>query len=148
MPIQMTELHARFLSQAFDDEAAPLVGTASKDGDPQISPKGTVAVLDPETLCFWERSYRSSYQALEENPRVLVYCRNPKRAKELPFRNGALRFRGVARVASDEATRQRVWDLSPTAEQGRDPEKKGVAILIRVDLIEDLGGQVIMKREV
>jgi hypothetical protein len=105
-------------------------------------------VLDPETLCFWERSYRSSYQALEENPRVLVYCRNPKRAKELPFRNGALRFRGVARVASDAATRQRVWDLSPTAEQGRDPEKKGVAILIRVDLIEDLGGQVIMKREV
>jgi predicted pyridoxine 5'-phosphate oxidase superfamily flavin-nucleotide-binding protein len=92
MPIHMTELHARFLAQAFDDEAAPLVGTASKDGDPQISPKGTVAVLDSETLCFWERSYRSSYHALEENPRILVYCRNPKRAKELPFRNGALRF--------------------------------------------------------
>ena len=147
MPIAMTDLHARFLAQAFDDGAPPLVGTASKDGDPQISPKGTLAVLDPETLCFWERSYRSSYHALEENAKILVYCRNPARAKELPFRNGALRFRGVARLAGDDATRRRVWDLSPAAEQARDPEKKGVAILIRVDLIEDLGGQVIMRRE-
>lgn len=147
MPIRMTELHARFLAQAFEDEAAPLLGTASKDGEPQVSPKGTVAVLDPETLCFWERSLRSSFHALEENPRVVVYCRNPKRAKELPFRNGALRFRGVARIAADAPTRARVWALSPPAEQARDPEKKGVAVLIRVDLIEDLAGQVIMKRE-
>ena len=147
MPIAMTELHAHFLAQAFEDGAVPLVGTASKDGDPQISPKGTVAVLDPETLCFWERSYRSSYHALEENPRILVYCRNPKRAKELPFRNGALRFRGAARGAGDEATRQRVWDLSPEAERARDPEKKGVAIPVRVDLIEDLAGRVIMQRD-
>jgi len=147
MPIHMTDLHARFLAQAFEDEVPPLVGTSSKDGEPQISPKGTLAVLDPETLCFWERSYRSSYHALEENPRVIVYCRNHVRAKDLPFRNGALRFRGVARIADDEAIRQLVWDLSPAREQARDPERKGVAILIRVDLIEDLSGQVIMKRE-
>src|ERR1700753_885163 len=116
MPIAMTELHARFLAQAFDDEAPPLFGTASKDGDPQISPKGTVAVLDPETLCFWERSYRSSFHAIEENPRVIVYCRNHARTKELPFRNGALRFRGIARVATDDATREKVWNLSPRGE--------------------------------
>jgi predicted pyridoxine 5'-phosphate oxidase superfamily flavin-nucleotide-binding protein len=147
MPIRMTELHARFLKEAFEDEVPPLVGTASKDGDPQISPKGTLAMLDAETLCFWERSYRSSYRALEANPRIVVYCRNHKRAKELPFRNGALRFRGAARIASDAATRERVWALSPAAEQARDPGKKGVAILIRVDVIEDLAGQVIMQRD-
>jgi hypothetical protein len=43
--------------------------------------------------------------------------------------------------------RRRVWGLSPKAERARDPEKNGVAILIRVDLIEDLAGQAIMKRE-
>jgi hypothetical protein len=143
----MTELHARFLADAFDDGVPPLLGTASRDGEPQISPKGTLALLDAETLCFWERSYRSSYAALEENPRVVVYCRNHQRAAALPFRNGALRFRGVARIAADEATRARVWALSPAAEQARDPEKKGVAVLIRVDRIEDLAGQVIMQRE-
>ena len=147
MTIAMTDLHARFLAQAFEDEAPPLVGTASKDGDPQDQPEGHACRARSETLCFWERSYRSSYHALEENPRVIVYCRNHIRAKELPFRNGALRFRGTARIAEDEATRRRVWDLSPAREQARDPERKGVAIVIRVDLIEDLGGQVIMKRD-
>ena len=84
---------------------------------------------------------------MEENPRIVVYCRNHQRAKELPFRNGALRFRGVARVAEDEATRERVWNLSPNDERGRDTERKGVAVLIRIDLIEDLAGQIIMKRD-
>jgi hypothetical protein len=147
MPIEMTELHARFLMQAAEDGVPPLLGTADKNGDPQISPKGTVAVLDPETLCFWERSYRSSFHAIEDNPRVVVYCRNHARTKELPFRNGALRFRGVARAAEDEATRDKVWNLSPRGEKDRDTERKGVAILIRVDAIEDLSGQILMKRD-
>lgn len=147
MPIKMTDLITRFLAHAFEDGAPPLVGTASKDGDPQISPKGTLAVFDEETLCFWERSYRTSYDAIAENPRIVVYCRNPARAKEVPFRSSALRFRGVARITADQAERGRVWDLSPAVEQARDPERKGAAILIRVDLIEDLAGQVIMRRE-
>ncbi|HVA12600.1 MAG TPA: pyridoxamine 5'-phosphate oxidase family protein [Stellaceae bacterium] len=124
MPIEMTELHATFLAQSFEDEVPPLVGTVSADGDPQISPKGTLAVYDPETLCFWERSYRTSYAAIVDNPRILVYCRNHKRAKELPFRNGVLRFRGVARIATDAAVRARVWNLSPAAEQARDPSAR------------------------
>ncbi len=147
MPIKMTEVMRRFLEQALEDGAPPLIGTATAGGDPQISPKGTLAVYDEGTLCFWERSYRTSYDAIVENPRVIVYCRNQARAKEVPFRNAALRFRGVARIASDEAARERVWNLSPPAEQARDPERKGLAILIRVDRIEDLAGQVIMRRD-
>jgi hypothetical protein len=147
MPIKITDEIKRFLDCGFADNAAPLIGTASKDGDPQISPKGTVAVFDDETLCFWERSYRSSYSALAENPKTVVYYRNPARGKDVPFRNAALRFRGVSRIATAEAERDRVWTLSPAAEQARDPERKGVAILIRVDLIEDLSGQVIMRRD-
>lgn len=146
MPVQITELMTRMLSLAFGDGVPALVGTATKDGRPQISPKGTLAVFDAEHLCFWERSYRSSYAALQENPRVVVYYRNQARAKEMPFRNGALRFHGVARLA-DAAERERAWELSPPAEQARDPEKKGAAFLIRVDLIEDLAGEIIMQRE-
>ena len=146
MPVKITELMTRMLSLAFDDGVPTLVGTATKDGRPQISPKGTLAVFDAEHLCFWERSFRSSYAAIEENPRVVVYYRNQARAKEMPFRNGALRFHGVARLA-DAAERERAWQLSPPAEQARDPEKKGAAFLIRVDLIEDLAGEIIMQRE-
>ena len=65
---------------------------------------------------------------------------------EIPHRGSALRFHGEARIAND-TERERAWDLSGKAEQDRDPERKGIGILIRVDLIEDLGGAVVMKRD-
>lgn len=43
--------------------------------------------------------------------------------------------------------RERVWELTIRAEQEKDPERKGVAILIDVDLIEELSGAVVMKRD-
>ncbi len=145
--IHMTDEIRRWLEVAPDDGVPCLVGTSTKDGHPQISPKGSVAVFDPETLSFWERSFRSSYDAIAENPHTVVYMRNPHGSVEIPHRGSALRFHGEARIATSEADRQRAWDISGKSEQDRDPERKGVAILIRVDLIEDLGGAVVMKRD-
>ena len=71
------------LDKALADGTPCLIGTASKDGHPQISPKGSVAVFDDDTLCYWERSHRSSQKRLGENPNVMVYYRNPAR-KENP----------------------------------------------------------------
>lgn len=145
--IKMTDDMRRLLDLALSDGTACLVGTASKDGHPQISPKGSVAVYDDETLSYWERSFRSSYGVLTENPNVVVYYRNGARAGEMPYRGAALRFHGVARIAKDGPERDRAWDITVKAEQEKDPEKKGVAVLIRVDLIEELSGTVVMKRD-
>jgi hypothetical protein len=144
--IHMTGEMGRWLEIAPDDGVPCLVGTATKDGKPQISPKGSLALFDPETLSFWERTFRSSYEAIEENAQVVVYMRNPKRP-EITHRGNTLRFHGVARVATSEADRERAFQLSSKREQERDPEKKGVAILIRVDMIEDLSGTVVQKRD-
>ena len=125
----------------------PWSAPPSKEGRPQISPKGSIAVFDAETLCFWERGFHSSYQAIADNPHVVVYFRNPNRKDEITYRASGLRFHGEATIATDEADRARVYDLAPADEQDKDPERKGVAVLIRVDLIEDIGGGVVMKRE-
>lgn len=141
----MTDDMRRWLELAPDDGVPCLVATSTKDGHPQVSPKGSLAVFDPETLCFWERSFRSSYDAIAENPHVAVYFRNPERT-EIPYRGHALRFHGDARIVSEGPDWERAWDLTNADERARDPERKGVAVLIRVDLIEDLGGGVVMKR--
>jgi hypothetical protein len=65
----------------------------------------------------------------------------------MPFRGAALRFHGTAQIVSDERTRDRVWELTVPAEQEKDPEKKGYAVLIDVELIEELSGAVVMKRD-
>ena len=58
--IKMTPVMKDLLDKALADGTPCLVGTASKDGHPQISPKGSVAVFNDDTLCYWERSHRSS----------------------------------------------------------------------------------------
>jgi len=146
--IQLTSNIKDVLDKALADGTPCLLGTASKDGRPQISPKGSVTVFDEQRLCFWERSLRSSDANLKGNPHVVVYYRNPARASEFPGGRGAtLRFHGTARVASDERTRERAWELTIPAEKERDPEKKGHAVIIEVELVEDLSGAVVMKRD-
>jgi hypothetical protein len=145
--IKMTDLMAKLLNSALDDGAPCLLGTASKDADPQISPKGSIAVYNDDTLCFWERSYRSSLHHLTENPRVVVFYRNAARASEIPYRGAALRFHGTARVVKSGAERDRAWDLTVPLEQEKDPERKGFAVLVQVDRIEELSGAIIMERE-
>jgi len=145
--IEITDLMGHLLRNALADGTPCLVGTASKDGHPQISPKGSVAVFDKETLSFWERSFRGAYQHILENPNIVIYYRNQARQSEVPFRGGALRFRGQARVAQDGPERERAWNAMAEAERERDPKKSGVAILVRIDLIEELSGAIVMMRD-
>jgi len=143
----MTDLMRRLIASALADEVPCLVASVSADGRPQISPKGSVAVFDDEHLSYWERSYRTSFSRITENPHVVVYYRNPHRSPEMPWRAGALRFHGTAQITDDGAKRDRAYELAHPNEQKRDPDKKGVGVLIRVDLIEELDGKVVMQRD-
>jgi predicted pyridoxine 5'-phosphate oxidase superfamily flavin-nucleotide-binding protein len=144
--IKITPLMRDLLDKALADSTPCLIGTASADGHPQISPKGSVAVYDDQTLCYWERSHRTSQERIGENSHVVVYYRNPAR-KENPYRASCIRFHGRARIVSIGPERDKAWDLTNHEEQSKDPQKKGAAILIDLDLIEQIDSQVIMKRD-
>jgi predicted pyridoxine 5'-phosphate oxidase superfamily flavin-nucleotide-binding protein len=144
--IKMTPLMKDLLDAALADGTPCLVGTASKDGRPQISPKGSVTVFDDHTLCYWERSHRSSQARIGENANVMVYYRNPAR-KENPYRAGCIRFHGRARLVASGPEREKAWSLTNHEEQSKDPEKKGAAVLIDLDLIEQIDSKVIMQRD-
>jgi Pyridoxamine 5'-phosphate oxidase len=145
--IKMTELMRSLLDSALADGTPCLVGTATKDGHPQISPKGSVVVFNDDTLCYWERSGRSALKRVNENPHIVIYYRNTARMKEIPYRAGIIRFYGDTHVLTSGADRDKVWELIPEAERKPDPEKKGAAVLVRVDRIEEISGNVIMQRD-
>jgi predicted pyridoxine 5'-phosphate oxidase superfamily flavin-nucleotide-binding protein len=145
--IKITPVIRDLLAKALEDGTPCLIGTASKDGHPQISPKGSVAVFDDQTLCYWERSHRSSQARIGENPHVVVYYRNAARSRENPYRASCIRFHGTARIVLSGPERDKAWELTNHEEQSKDPEKKGAAVLIDVDLIEQIDSQVIMQRD-
>ncbi|HKT20813.1 MAG TPA: pyridoxamine 5'-phosphate oxidase family protein [Stellaceae bacterium] len=145
--IKITEQIRNLLNSALADGTPCLVGTSTKDGRPQISPKGSVVAFNDDTLCYWERSGRSALTRVNENPHIVVFYRNAARAKEIPYRGGVIRFYGDARVLTSGADRDKVWELIPEAERKPDPEKKGAAVLVRLDRIEEISGNIIMQRD-
>ena len=138
--IKLTKEMSDLFETALADGFSCLVGTASKDGQPQISPKGSVMVLDDETLAYWERSKRSGLDNIRENPKVVVYYNHPvKRVR--------WRFYGDASIHESGPIRVEVMSRTVQAELDRDPERQGVAILIRVDQVGELSGNILQQRD-
>ena len=138
--IKLTEEMKELFDTALADGFACLVGTATKDGQPQISPKGSVMVFDDETLAYWERAKRSGLANLEENPKVVVYYSHP--VKRIRWR-----FYGEASIHESGPIREDVMSRTVQAELDRDPEREGVAVLIRVDQVGELSGNILQQRD-
>jgi predicted pyridoxine 5'-phosphate oxidase superfamily flavin-nucleotide-binding protein len=116
------------------------VGTASRDGRPQISMKGSVLVYDEETLAFWERAKRTALQNVNENAQIVIFYRNP--AERFSWR-----FHGTATVHESGAVRDAVMGRTVQPELDRDPDRQGVAVLVKIDLIDELSGKVLQRRD-
>lgn len=53
-----------------------MVATSSKSGRPNVSPKGSLRILDEEHLIFAESASPRTIANLRENPQVAVLCLN------------------------------------------------------------------------
>jgi pyridoxine/pyridoxamine 5'-phosphate oxidase len=130
---------ANALNSALSDRMPCLVATASKDGMPDLSYRGSVMVYDSEHLAFWERTKGESLKNLEENPQVaMLYTNTQTRAQ--------WRFYSTAQVLKEGQVRDEIMERTNPFELSRDPERTGYAILIRVDRVRS-GREVIMQRE-
>ena len=116
-----------------------MVGTASSDGQPQISMKGSVLVYDQESLAYWERSKRSALENVGENPKVVIFYRNTE--KRLNWR-----FYGTATIHEADAVREDVMSRTVQAELDRDPDRLGVAV-VRLNKIAELSGNVLQTQD-
>ena len=117
-----------------------MVGTASSDGQPQISMKGSVLVYDQESLAYWERSKRSALENVGENPKVVIFYRNTE--KRLNWR-----FYGTATIHEADAVREDVMSRTVQAELDRDPDRLGVAVVVRLNKIAELAGNVLQTQD-
>ena len=137
--IYITDETRQLIDNAYAEGAPCILGTASGDGYPQISMKGSVLVFDRETLAYWERAKRSALENVGENPNVVVFYRNPE--KRINWR-----FYGTATVYESGAIWDNVMRRTIQAELDRDPDLEGVAVLVRVNQVIDLSGNVLQQR--
>ena len=94
--------------------------------------------FDDQHLAFWERVKGETLANLEENPQAWCSTGIRRRAWLAILRHDAGPQGGAMREAIMERTHP--------FELGQDPERKGYAILIRVDRVRQ-GNDVIMERD-
>ena len=137
--ITLTDEMRRLINQARATETPCIMATASSDGVPNAGFRGTMMVLDDESLAYRERGQLSAVRELEENPKVVVLFRHPGH-------DVGWKFRCTAAVYRDGPVFQRVMDGLVTEGLLTTTDGTGTAVVLRVDQILTLYGEVLQER--
>ncbi len=106
------------------------VATASSDGQPNVSPKGSILVLDDDHLAFAEIMSPGSRANLEQNDKVAIYVCRPEKFQ-------GFQFKGTAELSKEGP----VYDVLAAAikEKGLKLPPIQNAVKIRVKEVRALG---------
>ena len=138
--IDITEEMRELINNALANGNPCILGTASATGEPSVGLRGSMMVFDSDHLAYWERTKRAGLAHISANPKVIVMFRDPKARQ-------TWKFHGHATVHEDGDLRAQVMARVVERELAPDPERKGFAVLIRVDWITNARGEVLQQRE-
>ncbi|MFQ5850227.1 MAG: pyridoxamine 5'-phosphate oxidase family protein [Candidatus Binatia bacterium] len=127
------------VDNALANKCPCILATVSAAGEPDIGYKGSMMVFDGESLAYWERTKRQHLKNLSENQHVVVLFRDAATGTNW-------RFHGVATVHRDGPVREQVMARVVKPELEKDAERKGLAVVIRVDRVTKLSGEVLQTR--
>ncbi len=114
----------------FDDEIRNFVNfqklgyvaTVSSDGSPNLSPKGTIVILDDSRLVFANIRSPQTVENLTKNPSIEINVIDP-------FSRMGYRFKGIANILSDGDDFKKILDYF---------EKKGIKSKIYDIIVVDV----------
>ena len=137
--IEILDQMKEMINPALANGCPCILATVSGEGEPDIGYKGSMMVFDKESLAYLERTKRVHLKNLKENQKVVVLFRDAKT-------KAAFRFHGTATVLDDGPVREQVMTRTVPAELEKDPERKGAAVVIKLDKVTNMGGQVLQSR--
>jgi hypothetical protein len=139
MSIDLTA-YADPIDQALAEGVACIVGTIGDDGLPNLGFKGSMMVFDAAHLAYWEYTRRQHLANLRRNRQISVMYFNVSRG-------AYVRMWGEAALHPDGPIRDQILSRVVPAELKRDPERKGLGVLIRVDRLEEPISGLVQLRE-
>ena len=108
-----------------------LFAVVDKDKKPVLSYRGSTQVYSDDQLGLWLRNTGGgTVEAIKQNPNVAFMYHSAT--------TPLLQFKGRARIATDAAERNKVFEAAPEREQKSDPERKGIAVIVDLDAVEGI----------
>jgi len=129
---------------AHKDNCVCMLATVGENG-PNISPKGSMIVLDDDHLAYWERSKQTALDNLRANPRVAVMYSNKAAAErgEIEHPGGIFRFYGTAEIHERGEFRDRIRTMLQEREINHDGAEEGFAVVIKLERAVNMRGKSI-----
>jgi hypothetical protein len=139
--LDLTGEIAEAIDGALEHGASVVLGYVTADGKPSLSFRGSTLVYSADQLAVWARNPAEGLaQSVIDRPDVALAYFSP--ATPGP---AFLSIKGRARVAPE--ANEVVYGKIPAIEQTRDPERKGVAILIDVYDVVGRGAEGLIHQE-
>ncbi len=136
--IELNETIASAIDNAVANAVPVLVASSSAEGMPDIAYKGSVMVFDKDHLAWWERAHGTTLANVRENGHACLYYVN--RAERQSFK-----FFGTAEVIDSGPVRDQVMARTIQVELDRDPDRKGVAVMVRIDKVIEPGKEPMVR---
>ncbi len=138
--IKLTDEMVDLVNNARESGNPCVVATASTDGTPNCGYIGTVLALDDGSFVYRDRSGNTPLEHIEENPKLVLLFRHT--AKETGWK-----FRCTASIHREgpiyDGAINRLFESGLIA----DPEQKTAAVVLQVDQVLSLFGDVLQERE-
>ena len=138
--IKLTDEMRELVDNARESGNPCIVATASPDGTPNCGYIGTVLALDESSFVYRDRTGRTPLEHIEENPKMVLLFRHSENEVGWKFRCTASVHR-EGPVYEDS--------IKQLFESGliTNPESKTAAVVLRVDQVLTLFGEVLQERE-
>jgi predicted pyridoxine 5'-phosphate oxidase superfamily flavin-nucleotide-binding protein len=138
--IKLTDEMIELENSARDSGNPCIVATASTDGTPNCGYIGTVLALDDGSFFYRDRSGNMPLEHIEENPKLVLLFRHAQQ-------DAGWKFRCTASVHREGL----VYDnaIKRLFESGliTDPDLKTAAVVLQVDQVLTLFGEVLQEKE-
>jgi len=123
----------RRIDGALADQNPIYLTYVDRAGRPQMSLRGSILTLGPDSLGLWARAATNIADAIVANPNVALIYRDPEA-------RATYTLAGRARIAIDEETRDHIWQAMPVQEQRHDFAHLGTALVIDLDRVAGQAG--------
>jgi len=141
--LKLTPEMQEAVNTAFAMRRPIVLAYVDPDGIPRQSYRGSTQAFSETQLAIWVRNPEGRLLAsIAKNPHVsLVF------GYFTPEDRAFMIFNGRARVDDSEAVREKVYNNSHEFERGRDPERRGKALVIDLDSVDGFfGGAALQMR--
>jgi len=142
--LELTDEMQEAVNTAFGTRRPMVVAYVDPDGAPQLSYRGSSQAFSATQLAIWVRNPEGRIlDSIAKNPAVAMLFGYFE-----PDDRGFMIFRGRARVDESDAVRDKVYSSAHEFEQGQDPDRKGVAVIVDLDSVDGFfgGARLQMKR--